>query len=117
MMIWDIAGIVFICVTANHLGLIKAIETVINCHRLPIIGCVKCSSFWATLIYMVVNGHGIIPTLAISFIASYSAIWMELIEGMIDTLYVRIYGTIITDNHDDTSAADTDSGDTDGSVS
>lgn len=112
----DIAGIVFACVTANHLGLVKAIETVTKCNRLPIIGCVKCCTFWSVLLYMVVNGHGIIQTLAIPFIASYAAIWLELFEGIIDLIYMRLYETITT-NNDYAASAGTGVGNTDCSVS
>lgn len=112
MMIWDIAGIVFVCVTANHLGLIRALRM----DDVPVIGCVKCCTFWSALAYMVINEHGIIATLAVSFLASYAAIWAELAEGFIDLIYMRLYEKIITTDSDDTPASDTGGGDPDGSV-
>lgn len=89
----DIASIVFVCVTANHLGLIKAMEEVVE-QELPIINCPKCGSFWWSLVYTLYITHDIITSLAISFLASYLSIWLELLEGFIDTLYNKIYEQI-----------------------
>lgn len=111
----DIACIVFVCVTANHLGLISAIlETVAKRHHLPIVSCPKCLTFWSVLVYLGCGQtatDGIITVLAISFLASYTAIWLELFEGYIDTLYLKLYGKITTANTDDTDSEDADNGD------
>ena len=117
MMTWiDIAGIVFICVTANHLGLVKAIKAVTE-RELPIVNCPKCFTFWSVLIYTTFTLHDVVAVLAISFLASYTAIWLELLEGFIDTLYMKLYEKIYSDPADDTTAADADDGHSDGSVS
>ena len=105
----DIASIVFVCVTANHLGLIKAIEEVTGV-ELHIVNCVKCFTWWTTLLYMVCTCHSVITSLAISFLCSYLAIWLELFEGYIDTLYLKLYEKIYSDSTDDTPATDTDDG-------
>lgn len=114
----DIASIVFVCVTMNHLGLISKIEQLIR-KRLPIVNCQKCGSFWATLIYSLwgmTDFYKEFPiVLAISFFASYTAIWLELIEACIDKLYLRIYETITTDT-DNAPAADPERGSTAGSL-
>ena len=92
----DIACIVFVCVTANHLGLVSAIERTIKA-RLWVIDCPKCLTFWVTLMYCfsrTATGMGMITVLAVSFLASYVAIWLELLEGFIDTLYDKLYDTI-----------------------
>lgn len=116
----DIASIVFVCVTANHLGLIGKIEEITG-FPFPIINCPKCSSFWLSVIYgmgqMGFSVKNIIPLLAISFLASYSAIWLELFEGFIDTLYMKCYEKIYPDDEADTPAADADNGHPDGTVS
>lgn len=111
----DIAGIVFACVTANHLGLVKAIEETYE-RELPVINCVKCFSFWSVLVYMVFATRDIITSLAVSFLASYTAIWLELLEGYVDTLYLKLYGKIYKTS-DDTPASDADNGRTTGTVS
>lgn len=117
----DIASIVFVCVTMNHLGLMGKIEGILG-KRIPILNCPKCSSFWFTVIYglgqMGFSISHLIPLLAISFFASYSAIWVELLEGFIDTLYDKLYEKIYssTDNGD-TASADADEEHTDSTLS
>lgn len=111
----DIAGIVFICVTMNHLGLVKAIEETFD-KELPIVNCPKCSTFWVALFYTLFVTRDVIASLAISFLAGYSAIWLELAEGYIDTLYVKLYGKIYKGS-DNTDSASPDNGNSSGSVS
>ena len=111
----DIAGIVFICVTANHLGLVKAIEDLID-RRLWIINCCKCCTYWSVLIYTVYATHDIITSLAISFLCSYIALWLELLEGIIDYIYNKVYEKIYSDT-DNEASADTYDGDSASPVS
>ena len=89
----DIASIVFICVTANHLGLIHAIEDELE-RELPILNCCKCFTFWVVLPYTLIVTRSPYTSLAISFLCSYLAIWLELLEGYIDTFYNKLYGKI-----------------------
>ena len=111
----DIACIVFVCVTMNHLGLVKAIEDVTKL-KLPIVNCVKCFTFWCVLAYCSLTLHDVVAVLAISFFTSYAAVWLELIEGFIDSLYLKCYEKIYSDPADDTVAADAYDGHPDGSV-
>lgn len=112
----DIASIVFVCVTMNHLGLVKAIECVLA-KELPILNCVKCSTMWCVLFYSVLTTRRILEPIAISFLCSYFAIWLELFEGYIDTLYMKLYEKIYPNTDNDTlTSADFD-GDSAGSVS
>ena len=112
----DIVSIVFVCVTMNHLGLIKAIEEKADC-ELHVLNCPKCSTMWCTFVYTAwVVGISDIPLmLAISFLASYSAMWLELLEGYIDTLYLKLYGKIYK-TVGNTSATDPDEGHSAGSL-
>lgn len=111
MNFWDIAGIVFACTAANHLGLIQAIQTVTKCNQLPIVSCVKCFSFWAVLIYCLVGGFSVITSLAISFLCAWSAIWLDLFMGIIDYLYKKVYDSFYptTDPADSDALSATDS--------
>ena len=101
----DIVCIVFVCVTANHLGLIGAVIGVFFKKRrtLPIISCPRCLTWWTTMAYGAIltathrfgsNPSDVIYWLAISFLASYLALWLELAEGVIDKLYDYVYGKI-----------------------
>lgn len=116
----DIASIMFVCVTMNHLGLIGKVEEIVG-FRIPIINCPKCASYWFTLTYIIGKmGFSVIPyfplVLAVSFLASYLAIWLELFEGYVDTLYLKLYGKIYKTSYD-TTAADADNGNPASSVS
>ena len=115
-MILDVAGIVFICVTANHLGLVSAAEKVFG-KSLPIANCVKCSTFWAVLIYMFITTYDIILSPATSFLASYVAIWLELFEGLVDKFYLKLYETLSTNYNYDTSATSADDDDSEDTMS
>lgn len=106
----DIAAIVFACTTINHLGLIAAIERTVHL-RLPVINCTKCFTFWSVLGFGM-SGDGISANpsclarlLAISILCAYIAVWLELLEGYIDTLYTKIYDKIYPTT--DTPADDT----------
>lgn len=100
----DIASIVFACTAANHLGLIQAIQTVTKRHKLPIVSCAKCFSFWTVLIYCLVGRTSVITSLAISFLSAWSAVWLDLFMGIIDKLYIKVYDKI----YPTTDSADAD---------
>lgn len=97
----DIASIVFICVTVNHLGLIAAIEQTFR-HKLPVVNCPKCLAFWTTLAYQLATGCSPLLSLAMSLLFAYLAIWLELAEGFIDIIYTKVYEQIYStaDTHD-----------------
>ena len=104
----DIAAIVFVCTAVNHLGLIAAIECIIN-HSLPVLNCPKCLTFWSVLVYGIAEAnspfstlHSSLRLLAISFLCSYLALWLNLLMYAIDTLYNRIYGIIENNNKEET---------------
>ena len=110
----DIALVTFSCVTANHLGLISALEGVIR-HKMPIMNCPKCLTFWMVLFMTSFSGWDMVDSLAVSFLSSYLSLWMELSMGFIDTLYNRFYEKIYTNRDDDEDSADgckTDAGST-----
>ena len=108
-----IAAIAFVCVAANHLGLISAIEKVIG-FPLFIVNCPKCCTFWMTLFYL--YGGSFISIVAISFLNAWLATWLELGMGIIDTLYIYVYEKIYRDK-DDTDTAGTEDGDSADAVS
>ena len=125
MTIWsDIASLVFISVTANHLGLISAIEELLE-KKLPVINCSKCLSCWSVFTFLIVTGHNVITSFAMSLFSSYLAVWLELFEGYIDMLYTKLYTKLYTDydekiysdTSDDTPSAIRDESDSDSSVS
>jgi hypothetical protein len=109
-MYWiDILLLVLSCTLANHLGLVEAIEGVIG-HRIPILNCSKCASWWSVLFYSLFVGRAVIASVAVSFLCAYASLWVELLCGYIDTLYNKCYEDIYTEN----TEADAD---TEGTVS
>lgn len=107
----DIAGIVFVCTAANHIGPIPDIEDFLR-RKLPVVGCIKCLTFWSVLVYglaccgTVAAAIETAPRLlAISFLSAWSAIWLDLFMGIIDHLYLKVYDSIYsTANTADTDA-------------
>ena len=104
----DIAAIVFACTAVNHLGLIAAIERIMR-HRLPVVNCPKCLTFWSTLTYCLVYCDDIatIPfILALSFLAAYAAVWLQLLMYSVDTIYNRIYDMLSKNNPEENDGDD-----------
>lgn len=116
MNIWEVIAIVFSCVAMNHMGLIAAIENEIG-HELPILNCVKCSSWWLTIAYGIYSTKTVIIPVAVAFLCSYAAVWLELLMGFIDSFYLRLYAKIVSTTGTDTASSDTDNGDTTDAVS
>ena len=87
--------ITFSVVAANHLGLVAAIERTLK-HRLPIVNCPKCMTFWTVLVYGLWDvGNSDVPlTTAVALLAAWAAIWLELFMGFIDQLYLKAYEQI-----------------------
>lgn len=107
MMHWmDAAAVVIFSTAVNHLGLIAAIERVVR-HRLPILNCPKCLTFWGTLACglsgdgMAANPSALPRLLATSILCAYLAVWLELIMYAIDTLYNKIYGILEENNREE----------------
>ncbi len=45
-----IACVIVACTSANHIGMVAAVEGILH-RRLPIVNCQKCLTFWCTLAY------------------------------------------------------------------
>jgi hypothetical protein len=105
----NVLMITFSVVAANHLGLVSAIERTVK-HRLPIINCPKCMTFWTVLVYGMAadSDHfvgiselvsadyfeNILELIAVALLAAWAAIWLELFMGFIDQLYLKAYEQI-----------------------
>lgn len=89
--------ITFSVVAANHLGLVAAIERTVK-HRLPIVNCPKCMTFWTVLAYGMAAGsdhfEDILELVAVALLAAWAAIWLDLFMGFIDKLYLKAYEQI-----------------------
>lgn len=104
-MYWtDIVMLVLSATLANHLGLVEAVEGVIR-HKIPVLNCSKCASFWVVLLVSLCSGQPLIASVAVSFVCAYCAVWLELLFGYIDTLYNRLYENIYPKETDDKADA------------
>jgi hypothetical protein len=100
-MYWtDIVILVLSATLANHLGLVEAVEGVIR-HKIPVLNCSKCASFWVVLICSLCSGVPLIASVAVSFLCAYAAVWLELLFGYVDTLYNMLYENIYSEETDD----------------
>ena len=110
----DVMMIVFSATAANHLGLVAAAESVVR-HRLPVLNCPKCAAFWSVIVYGIAEAnfslftlHFSLTVLAAAFLSAWSAIWLDLLMGIIDQLYIKLYDKIYpATNTPDTDALDT----------
>ena len=85
--------ITFSVVAANHLGLVAAIERTVK-HRLPIVNCPKCMTFWTVLVYGTYVSDINVLNIAVALLAAWAAIWLDLFMGFIDKLYLKAYEQI-----------------------
>lgn len=95
MIIADVAAVTLAAVLANHMGLIETIEGIIR-HKLPIINCSRCLTFWSVMAVLIASEwtsaiRHLPVIVATSFLAAYAAMWLELLFGIIDKQYERIY--------------------------
>ena len=101
----DIVMLVLSATLANHLGLVEAVEGVIR-HKIPILNCSKCASFWVVLLCSLLSCQPLIASVAVSFVSAYAAVWLVLLYGYIDTLYNRWYENIYTEETGDDAGAE-----------
>lgn len=83
--------VVFACVMAIHMGLIDAVLGVLQIRYAPIVTCPKCLAWWSVMAYCLITGQDTIPSVAVSFLCSYIALWYDLLLGYGDMLYEEIY--------------------------
>lgn len=108
--------LLFIFTAANHMGLVNEMERIIN-HKIPIVDCPKCATFWSTLIYLIWSTKDYIGAMAMSFFFAYSALWVELAMCAIDNFYLKVYEKFISNAASDTATDNTDDGDAERPVS
>ena len=106
----------FAFTAANHLGLVGKMESLIR-HRLPVVNCPMCATFWSTLAYMLYVSRDVIGAVAMSFLFAYMAIWLELTMCVADHFYTRIYEKFVSSAGADKAASGPFKGDASGSVS
>ena len=88
---WGEAAMVMVsCVLFINMGLCEAIEKTLSV-RFKILSCPKCLTMWSCLACLLLKGYEIIPSIAVSFIISYFAMWLTLVLDLLSTLYNKSY--------------------------
>ena len=82
------------------MGLTDAIKKVVR-FDVPVIGCVKCLTFWCCIVWTVISGMHIIHAIALSILLAWCAVWLDLLMGFADNLYLRLYGKYNKDTAED----------------
>ena len=59
-----------------------------------ILNCPKCLTFWSTLAVLLLGRHQVLPSVAVSFLASYAAMWLTLVLDAASVKYNRLYEKI-----------------------
>ena len=96
-MLKDAALITISVVLFVQMGLSEAIQDAIEV-RFRILSCPKCASFWLVLGWSVIHGNPLIECVAVSFICSYSAMWLALVYDALAVLYNKAYGKVLPES-------------------
>ena len=106
-MITGVGCVVLCCVLFVHMGLGDAVCKTIR-RNLFLFHCVKCLTFWTTLVYtLVFTDYVLVECLAIAFVMSYVALWVDLLFAKISVWYEKWYESVVAK----TSKRDTTNGD------
>lgn len=100
----EAAEIMASCVLFIGMGLEAEIERILSC-RFKVLSCPKCLTFWSVLIFGVFTGHGMVETVAVSFLFAYAALWLSLLCDELTLLYNKIYENIAKQTEGDTAGA------------
>ena len=92
-MVREAALITISCVLFVQMGLSEAIQDSFR-FKSRIASCPKCLSMWANLAYLLLTRHGLILSVAASFICSYLALWLALAYDAVAILYNYLYDSI-----------------------
>ena len=81
------------CVLFVQMGLSAAIQDFLGV-KFRIASCPKCLTMWTCLATLIINGHGLLESVAASFLSAYAAVWLALVYDALAALYNSIYETI-----------------------
>lgn len=102
-MIIEAALITVSCVLFVQMGLADAFQEAMRI-RSRIVSCQKCLSFWVCLAWTIIHGYGLVVSVAVSFIASYCALWLSLLYDCLALIYNQLYEQITQTNDTSTDA-------------
>lgn len=110
---WKEAAMVMVsCVLFVGMGLSDEIQRRLR-FRSKILSCPKCLTMWPCLGLLLLRGYAPVPSVFVSFLFSYAALWLTLILDALTLLYNKVY-EIITETDGASEDAATDNGETGG---
>ena len=89
----EAAMITISCVLFVQMGLSRAIQERIGFNS-KILSCSRCLTFWSVLMYMLLTGHGVLPSVTASFLSALSALWLSLLYDALAKFYNTCYDAI-----------------------
>ena len=104
-MIAEAVLITLSCTLFVQMGLSEAFQTLLHI-KFKIASCPKCLTFWTCLLWLIVDGTGLLLSVATAFVASYCALWLSLIYDALALLYNHLYEQI-TQTTDTSESAET----------
>lgn len=109
-MVLEVALITVSCVLFIQMGLAEAVWNTLHVES-RIASCPKCLTFWLVLLWTITHRVGFIHSVATSFLASYSAVWLAQLYDLLAVMYNRLYDKIskTPDTEDDAQAGDSGS--------
>lgn len=95
-----IASVFVSCVLFIHMGLGDAISEKLDIDFI-LLKCVKCITFWSTLAYAILfTKITWTACIAIAFLASYAALWADLVLSKVASIYDEKYNEILDSERD-----------------
>lgn len=113
-MVLEVALITVSCVLFVQMGLSDAIQDSFR-FKSRIVSCPKCLAMWTNLAYLLLQGHGLVVSVATSFICSYCALWLALLYDAIAIFYNYIYESITKKTYAAEGSAEAPADETSGS--
>lgn len=80
-------AVMIAAVIAHHLGFVEEAYRVAG----KIAGCIRCTTFWITLLALIEYSCDPIPAAVLSFFAAYLSHWVDLLLGRLAEIYDRIW--------------------------
>ena len=106
----DAVLITLSCVLAIQMGLVNAVGKLIH-YEFRVLSCPKCSVWWLSLGWHLFSSRSLLPSVAVSFLSSYSALWLALLIDSLAIVYNRLYERIEKESTDTDKAEPSTSSD------
>lgn len=86
-MVWIALIVMIVAGLAHHLGLPQAIASVVA----KVARCLKCLTFWATFIVLLIVGSGLLFAVMLSVLTAYLSHYWGLVMMLLNDLYNKLW--------------------------